>query len=72
LFQNRGDAIHATDLVETAGAEVLTIKYGQTEIAFAVSGRVIECSGHKFAVIGQPYDHGQYIGSIPKAYSENK
>ncbi len=45
---------------------MLTTKYGQTEIAFAVTRRDVKCASHRFAMIGPPRNHGQYIGSIPR------
>jgi len=57
---------YVVDEIETEGAEMLTTKYGQTEIAFAVTGRDVKCAGHRFAMIGPPREHGQYIGSIPR------
>jgi hypothetical protein len=47
----------------TDGAELLATKYCESEIAFAVMGRDIKCAGHKFCMIGRPYEHGQYIGA---------
>ncbi len=54
------------DEIETDGAEMLAEKYCESEIAFAVTGRDIKCAGHKLSMVGRPYDHGQYIGAIPK------
>ena len=51
---------------------MLVTKYGQSEIAFGVTGRDIRCAGHKLAMIGRPYDHGQYIGWIPRGLFEEQ
>ena len=51
---------------------MLVTKYGQSEIAFGVTGRDIKCAGHKLAMIGRPYDHGQYIGWIPRGLFEEQ
>jgi hypothetical protein len=41
----QGDT-YVVDEIETEGAEMLITKYGETEIAFAVTGRDIKCAGH--------------------------
>ena len=43
------------------GAEMLSTKTGESEIAFHVIGRDIKCAGCKFVMIGRPYTHVQYI-----------
>ncbi len=60
------------DEIETDGPEMLITKYGESEIAFGVTGRDIKCAGHKLSMIGWPYDHGQYIGWIPKGLLEEQ
>ncbi len=54
------------DEIETDEAELLGTKYCEIEIVFAVTGRDIKCAGHKFSMIGRQYEHGQYIGAIPR------
>jgi hypothetical protein len=54
------------DEIEKDGAEMLVTKFGQSEIFFGVTGRDIKCAGNKFAMIGRPYDHAQYIGWLPQ------
>lgn len=61
----QGDT-YVVDEIETEGAEMLTTKYGETEIAFAVTGRDIKCAGRKLSMIGPPRNHGQYISYIPR------
>ena len=58
-----GDS-YVVDEIETKGAEMLTTKYGQTEMAFAMTGRDIKCAGRRFAMIGPPHHHEQYISSV--------
>jgi hypothetical protein len=50
---------------EGAASEMLITKFGHSELVFGVTGRDIKCAGHKFAMIGLPYEHAQYIGWIP-------
>jgi hypothetical protein len=54
------------DEIETDGAEMLATTYCEGEIALSVTGRDIKCAGHKLSMAGRPYDHGQYIGAIPR------
>ncbi len=56
------------DEIEKDGAEMLVTKYIESEIAFAVTGRDIKSAGHKFAMVERPYDHGTYIGAIPRGF----
>ncbi len=63
-FRDRVDFV--VDEIETDGAELLGTKYCESEIAFAVTRRDIKCAGHKFSMIGRPYEHRQYIGAIPR------
>jgi hypothetical protein len=62
----RAGDTYVVDEIEKEGAEMLTTKFGETEIAFAVTGRDIKCAGHKLSMIGPPLHHGQYIGWIPR------
>ena len=43
------------------GPEMLVTKSWDCEIAISVTLRDIKCAGNALAMIGQPYDHAQYI-----------
>ncbi len=64
IFRDRVNFV--VDEIETDGAKLLGTKYCKCEIAFAVTGRDIKCAGHNFCMIGRPYEHGKYIGAIPR------
>jgi hypothetical protein len=61
----RAGYTYVVDEIKTKGAEMLTTKYNQTEMAFAVTGLDIKCAGRRFAMIGPPHHHEQYMSSIP-------
>ena len=44
---------YIVDEIETDGPEMLITKYGESEIAFGVTGRDIKCAGHKLSMIGR-------------------
>ena len=53
------------DSIETSGPELLSTKECQSEFCFSVTGRNVIGAAYKWAMLGPPKDHGQYLGYIP-------